>query len=120
MNAEAGHHYRATVAVVARISDVLQARRRVDSPPDMGCVVRLQNVFTPVIQTSVAEKKAETAGGKVDLVIFANRICDKRNPGAVVRAIPHGALRAQSTRESLVNFCVGKGLGFAIVPSKAA
>ena len=70
MGAERGDEDRAAVAIVAGIVDVLQAGGEVKAAPDVRGVVGLDNVFAAVVQSAIAEEKAEAAIGEIVLVIL--------------------------------------------------
>jgi hypothetical protein len=52
---QTGDQHRAPVAVIARIVDMLQVERRIDSAPSMQCVIRFHDVFAPVVQAPIAQ-----------------------------------------------------------------
>ena len=119
MGAERGDEHGAAVAVVAGVIDVLQAGREVDAAPDVGCVVGLHDIFAAVVETAVAEQEAEAAIGEVGLVILLDCVGDESDAGAVLLAMPPGAVCAESLGESLIDFRVGEGFGLAVIPAEA-
>ena len=119
MGAEGGDDDGAAVAVVAGIVDVLHAGREIDSAPDVHGVVRLEDVFAAVVEVAVAEEESEASGGEIVLVILLDGVADEGDAGAVLLAMPPGAVRADAFGERLIDFGVGEGLGLAVVPSEA-
>ena len=69
MEPQRRHNHGPPVPVVAWIVDVLQAKRGVDPPPHMECVISLNNVFAPVPQAAVTEQKALASKREVYLVV---------------------------------------------------
>ena len=92
VGAERGDEDGAAVAVVAGVDDVLQAGREIDAAPDVDGVVGLQNIFAAVVELAIAEQKAEAAIGEVGLVILLDCVRDEGDAGAVLLAMPPGAV----------------------------
>ncbi len=88
MKAQARDYDRAAVAVVAGIVDVLHSGSDIDSAPNVGGVVRLDDVLASVVQPSITQQETQAAIGKVDLVIFLDAVRHKGNAGAVLLAMP--------------------------------
>src|SRR6266478_9754316 len=93
MEAQRGHHYRSPVPVVARIVDVLHAKRRVNPAPHMERVVALNNVFAPVVESPIAQQKARSAKREVLLMIARDAIRNKHQTRAVELSMPPLAVR---------------------------
>ena len=119
MGAEGGDQDGAAVAVVAGIVDVLDAGGEINATPDVDGVVGLEDVFAAVVESAVAEQKAEAAVREIVLVILLDGVGDEGDAGAVLLAMPPCAVRADAFGESLVDFGVGEGFGLAVVPSEA-
>ncbi len=79
------HIHRAAIAIVAGIFNLRPAAHRVESAPDVGVVVPLDNVFAPIGQVSVAQQKAESAIVQIILVVALDGVRDKRHADLVVR-----------------------------------
>src|SRR5260370_42220751 len=62
MQAQRRHDYRSPVPVISGIVDVLHAKRRINTPPDMKRVITFDDVLAPVVQASVAQQKAQEIG----------------------------------------------------------
>src|SRR5690349_8854372 len=84
----------------------------------MRGVVRFNSLFTAITNRAVSQQEAQSAIGKVNLMVLANAIRDEGHAGAVVAAMPKRAVGAQASGESLIDLRVCKGLGLAVVPSK--
>ena len=89
---EGGHQNRSSVTVVAWVVDMLHARCNVDTAPHVQRVIALDDVFTTVVQSSVAKQEPIASIGKVGLVIFRNRVTHQRQPRAIIAAVPQGAI----------------------------
>src|SRR2546430_5166193 len=76
------------VLVVARIVDVLQAKRRIKSPPNMQRVISLDNVLAAVIETAVAEKKTGTTESEIFLVVSRDTVRNKYQSRVVEFSMP--------------------------------
>jgi len=61
VQAQRGHDDWAPVAVIARIVDVLHSEGRIETAPEMGGVIRLEDIFASVIQASVTKQKSRSA-----------------------------------------------------------
>ena len=119
MRPESGHDNRAAVAIVARVVDVLEAGRKINSPPYVRCVIGLDNIFTTVGKAAVAEKKTKSTRRKVVLVILLNGVADESYAGSILLATPPRALRSHALGKRLIDFGVGEGFRPAVVPSEA-
>src|SRR5438552_1696317 len=74
MEPQGRHDYRSRVLVVARIVDVLQAKRRIKFPPNMQRVISFDNVLAAGIESAVAEKKTGTTESEIFLVVSGLRV----------------------------------------------
>jgi hypothetical protein len=119
MKPERRHNYRAPVAVVAGIIDVLHSGSDIDSAPNMRRVIRLDDVLPPVVQPSISQQETEAAIGQIHLVILLDPVRHERNAGTVLLAMPQCAICPDTLIERRINFGVGKRLGFSVVPSPA-
>jgi len=77
MEPQGRHDYRSRVLVVARIVDVLQAKRRIKFPPNMQRVICFDNVLAAVIESAVAEKKTGTTESEIFLVVSGDAVRNK-------------------------------------------
>jgi len=92
VDAERRDEDRPAVTVVTRIIDMLHAWRDVNAAPHVQRVVALDDVFTAVVQSSVAKQEPIASSGKVGLVILRNRVAHQRQPRAIIAAMPQGAI----------------------------
>jgi hypothetical protein len=53
------HQYRTAVTVVAGMIDVLKSKRRVNPPPHMDGVIRLDDIFASVMKAAVPSRRPE-------------------------------------------------------------
>src|SRR5882762_1480551 len=120
MQAQAWHDYRSPVPVVAGIVDVLQAKRRINSPPHVECVVGLDDILAAVIETPIAEKKTGAAEREVFLVVTRDAVRNKYQTGAVELSMPRLAVCARADLRCLVHFSIRIGFMPALVPSPSA
>src|SRR5260370_17970954 len=120
MEAQRGHHYRSPVPVVARIVDVLHAKRRVNSAPHMERVVALNNVFATVSEAPIPQQKARHAKREVLLMIARDAIRNKCHPGAVEFSMPRLSVRTGADLRRFVHFRKRKRFMPAFVPSPPA
>src|ERR1700675_652655 len=79
MSAEARHHYRPPVAIVAGMDDVLHAGSDIDSAPDVCCVIRFDDVLPPVVQLSIAQEETKPAVRQIDLGILLDTVRNEAN-----------------------------------------
>src|SRR5579872_969117 len=119
VGAESWNDDRSAVAVVSGIVDVLNIGRQIDSSPDMERVVGFQDIFSAVVEMTVAEQETEASRGKIVLVILLDGVGNERQARAVLLAMPPGAVGADSLIEGLINFRIGEGFGAAVVPPEA-
>src|SRR5579862_1098344 len=99
---------RTAVFVVPRMGNVLQVERVKDTSPRMQVVVALEDIFSRVVQPAVAEKKSKTAKLQVVLMIFFDRVRDKRNSELVVGPRPRPAGIVSAELDRLIDFGVGE------------
>src|SRR6266403_482911 len=111
---------RLPVPVVAGIVNVLQSKRRINSPPHVECVVRLDDILAAVIETPIAKKKTGAAKRKVFLVVARNAVRNKYHTGAVELSMPRLAVCACADLRCLVHFGIRIGFMPALVPSPSA
>src|SRR5580658_3432055 len=116
MSPKGGHNDRPPVPVVAGIVDVLHSRSDIDSPPNMGRIVRFNNIFPPIIQSAIAQQEALPTIGQIHLMIFLNPVRNKGNTSPILLAMPERAIHANPLVESGIDFGVGKRLSLSIVP----
>ena len=119
VGAEAGDEDWAAIAVVAGIVDVLEAGGEVDAAPGVNGVVRLDDVFASVVKVAVAEEKTEAAIGEIGLMILLDGVGDEGDASTVLFAMPPCAGGTKAFGEGLVDFGVGEGFGFAVIPAEA-
>src|SRR5882762_6458884 len=110
MEPQRRHDHRSPVPVVAWIVDMLQAKRRINSPPNMQRVISFDNVLATVIETPIAEKKTGTAEGEIFLVVSRDTVRNKYQPRAVEFSMPRLALAAEADLRRLIHFGIGKRL----------
>src|SRR5271166_6590443 len=120
MSAERRHNHWTAIAVVSGMVDVLHAGSKINAAPHVDRVIRFHDVLPTIVQFAVAEQKAEPAIGEVGLMIFLDCVGDKGDACPVLLAMPPGADRSQSYVDGLIDFRVGEGFGFAVIPAKAA
>src|SRR5882762_1988113 len=108
MEPQGRHDYRSPVLVVARIVDVLQAKRRIKSPPNMERVISFDNVLAAVIESAVAEKKTGTTESEIFLVVSRDAVRNKYQSRAVEFSMPRLAFAAQANFHCLIHFRIGK------------
>ena len=108
VSAEGGDDYRAAVAVVAGVVDVLQAGGEVDAAPDVDGVVGLENIFAAVVEMAVAEKESDAAVGEIVLVILLDGIADEGQARTILLTVPPGAARSHALGKCLLDFSVGE------------
>lgn len=94
MGAKGWNDHRSAVAVISGIVDMLSAGREVNPAPDVCCVIRFEDVLSPVPQASITEQETFSAVGQIDLMVFLNSIGHERNPGAILLAVPKRAVGA--------------------------
>src|ERR1700758_1298216 len=119
MQPESGNQHGPAIPVISGVYDVLESGCDVDSPPKMRGVVALHYVFTPVAERAISEQKSQPAVCQIFLVALGDRICDKRDAGAIVLAMPPCAIRPDPAGERLLYLRVGKRLRLAVIPAKA-
>src|SRR5215475_529060 len=83
VNSGRGHERRPAIAVVAGIIDVLQIESSKQTPPDVGVVVRFLDIFSAVVQVSVAQQESLPSKPEVALVIRLDRVRDEDRTGFV-------------------------------------
>jgi hypothetical protein len=105
---QAGDNYRAAVAVVAGIDDVLHSRREIDSAPDMRRIVGLENVFAAVVQMAIAEEETQSTIGQIILMVFLDSVGEESDAGAILLAMPLGAADSYAFDPSRIDLCVGE------------
>jgi len=66
----------------------------VDTSPDVGGIVDLNNIFAAVVKPAIAEEEAEAAVGEVGLMILSDGVGTKAISGAVLFAMPPCAVCA--------------------------
>ena len=93
--------------------------RQVNAAPNVDGVVGLKNIFAAVVQLAVAEQKSQAAGREIILVIFLDGIGDEGDAGAILFAMPPGAVRSHAFGEGLIHFRIGERFGLAVVPAEA-
>jgi hypothetical protein len=74
MRPQSRHDNRPSITVVTGIINMLNSGSDINSTPDMSRVIRFDDIFPPVIQPSIAQKKALAAIGEIYLVIFLDPI----------------------------------------------
>src|ERR1700722_12356677 len=119
VGAESRRDHWAAVAVVARIGNMLQARRQVNTAPHVDGVIGLEDVLAAVVEMAVAEQKAQAPGGEIILVIPLDGIAHKGGPGAILFAVPPRAIRPHAFGKGLIDFRIREGLGLAVIPPEA-
>ena len=70
------HEHWTAVLIVSAIIDVLQARSKVNSAPDMRRVVGFHNVFAAIAKRAVAQQETQSSIGKINLMVLANAVGD--------------------------------------------
>src|SRR5258708_20956686 len=80
MKPQTRHQDRSAVAVVAGIVYALQVESGVDTPPDVDVVVSLEDVFAPVIESAIAQQKAQSTQPQIILVIFLDGVAHNYYP----------------------------------------
>ncbi len=118
MKPERGHKHRTAVTIVSRVDDMLQARSHVDATPNMCSVIGFDNILAAIIERTVPDEEAGSSVSEVSLVILGNCVRENCQTRAVVSAMPDGAFGAYTRGEGLIDFRVGEGLSFSIVPAK--
>src|SRR5208282_5703036 len=108
MSTQGRHHHRPTVAVVARIVDVLHSGGDINSAPNMCRVIRFDNIFPPVAQPAVPQQETETAIREVYLMIFLDPVRHEGNTGAVLLAMPQRSVHPNALIERRIDLSVGK------------
>src|SRR6267154_3891033 len=108
MSAERWHHHGPAVTVVTGVVNVLESGRQVDAPPNVRCVIRLENVLSPVAQPAIADQETVAALGKIILMILLDSIGNEGQAGTVLLAIPLRAVHAQTFGHGQVDLGVGK------------
>lgn len=83
VEAQRWHRHRTAIAIISGIVDVLCAKSEVNATPKMRGVVSFHNVFGPITKCAITQQKAETAIGKINLMIFADAVGDYRHTCAV-------------------------------------
>src|SRR5438309_10655957 len=104
MEPQRRHNHRSPVSVVAWTVDVLQAKRRINSPPNMQRVISLDNVLATVTETPIAEKKTGATEGEVFLVVSRDAVRNKCQPRAVEFSMPRLAPAAEADFRRLIHF----------------
>src|SRR6202007_1601527 len=120
MKAAPGHQHRSAVSIVSRIIYVLEARRNIDTPPQVRGVIGLEDVFPAIIEPAVTEEEAQSAVSKIDLVVLGDGIGHERDSCAIEAAMPPWTLSLQTSDESLVDFGISERFCLAVVPSQTA
>src|SRR5215475_5914222 len=99
---------------------MLHIKRIEEAAPCVPVVVRLDDVFTAVVQVAVAEQKTEAPQPQVVLVIALDRVRDKNQSDLVDGPMPARAEIVRSSFHRLIHFGVSERLVLAFVPSKSA
>ena len=120
MEAEPWNPHRAAVPVVTRVIDVLQIGSDEKAAPQMRGIVALDDFLSAVVQTAIAQQKAQPAELQVVLVIGGNSVGHKRYSGLVQFAMPAIPRPIRAHLDRVVDFGVGIGFMLALVPSPAA
>src|SRR6516164_8017161 len=118
MQSQGWHEHWPAILIIAWIVDVLQTRGDVDSAPNVGGIIGFHDVFAAITERAVTEQEAESSVGKINLMIFRDVIGNDGHACAVVSAMPQRTVGAQASGKGLINFRVGKGLRFAVIPSE--
>ena len=88
MRPERRNYGRPAIPVISRIIDMLHAWRNVNPAPDVRGVIRLENIFAPVIQIPIAQQKTQASQPQLLLMVLANSIRDNRHASTVLPAMP--------------------------------
>src|SRR5216683_667247 len=120
MQAQRRHDYRSAVPVISGIVNVLQAKRRINTPPDMKRVITFDDVLAPVVQASFAQQKAQAAQREVLLMVPRDAVRIKYQTGAVEFPVPRLAVDAGAELHCLVHFRIRERFMPALVPSPSA
>src|SRR5690349_20037613 len=120
MKPQRWHDYRSAVAVVARIVDVLHAKRRINPAPHVQRVIGLDNILAPVLETAVAQKKTLATEREVFLVVPRDAVRNECQTRAVKFPVPPPAPAANDYFCRLIHFRIGERFVPALVPSPSA
>src|SRR5271155_4300400 len=91
---QAWHNDGPPVAVIPRILHILQVKGWIDASPEVQRVIALDDIFAPVIQPAVPQKKPETPIAKVESVIMADSVADEHQSHAIRSSAPPSAIAA--------------------------
>ena len=78
----------AAILVVSRVLDEGVVDGIVHAAPGVDVVVRLQNVFSRVIQIAISQQKTQAAIAQVILVVLFDRISDEGDSHFILFAMP--------------------------------
>src|ERR1700674_5455638 len=120
MQSQCRHDHRSPVPIVSGIVDVLQAERRINSPPNMERVIRLDDVLAPVIKAAIAEKKTGATEREVFLMIARDAVRNECHTSAIEFSMPPLAVAAGADLRRLIHLRIGKRLMPALIPSPPA
>src|SRR6266480_2333195 len=108
MEPQGRHDYRSRVLAVARIVDVLQAKRRIKFPPNMQRVISFDNGLAAGIESAFVYNKTGTTESEIFLVVSRDAVRNKYQSRAVEFSMPRLAFAAQANFRCLIHFRIGK------------
>src|SRR6202140_212226 len=119
MRPHSRHNNRSAIAVIAWIVDVLYSGSDINSAPNVGGVIRFDDILPPVGQMAIAQQETQPAIRQINLVIFLDAVRHKGNAGAVLLAMPERAVCADALIECGINFRISERFGFSVAPTPA-
>src|ERR1700733_78311 len=117
VQAKTRHKYWPAIAVVSRMVDILKVEGRIESAPSMHRVIRLHDIFAPIVQPAVSQQESVTTQRQVFLVVARNPVGDNRQARAIESSAPLFSAGAQANLIGRIHFGVRVGFVLPLVPS---
>ena len=119
VRADARNQYWTTVPVVAWIVDVGHLECSIEPSVHVCVIVTFADHLPAIVQTAIAENKAESTQSEVFAMVLADAIGCKRSANFVEGAVPGFSGEVCADGEGAIDLGVGERLFMAFIPADA-